>query len=582
MKFSTGVWKIFLIVLLPAALLLGSCTPVAPEIEATVVQTQAEPAQRPNLASDNCAKQGGSLSIEERGELGQVGICYFEDNLQCEEWALLRGDCPAGGVKVTGYGTPASRFCAITGGQYALTASNGAEEEQGTCTFSDGSQCDAWEYYNGKCNPGATTAPTGATIQPFIMEVCNDLAQAMSHTLGDLVPVQSEAPLEDFITGAKGTGCQATVMGSGAQIESPDAVVKSLGSLLAEQGWTEDAILASGGPTGSGAGYRKGEQLCYAAALWKPDDSANCPQDQPISDCDLTPEQQIYTVTLNCGVETTAGQAASEAGVKQIVFDSTRGGFYRDLYIMNIGGYDLSRLTHGEADSFAGPWSPDGQRIVYTTYGLKNSNITVMNVDGSGQRVVDRVEGSDEGFPDWSPDGKRIAFTSRRDGNNEIYLMNADGSNPVRLTNTPGDDFSPSWSPDGAQIAFVSDRDQKAGHYDLYIMNADGSGVTRLTNDPYIDSSPDWSPDGKKIVFRSHHDGPADIYVINVDGRGLINITNNPAEDWAPTWSPDGVWITFQTNRDGNWEVYVMAADGSQPTNLTNDPGDDQMPYWRP
>jgi putative hemolysin len=32
---------------------------------------------------------------------GQYGVCFFEDNRQCEEWALLRGDCPVGGKKVT-------------------------------------------------------------------------------------------------------------------------------------------------------------------------------------------------------------------------------------------------------------------------------------------------------------------------------------------------------------------------------------------------------------------------------------------------------------------------------------------------
>lgn len=111
-----------------------------------------------NPASANCIDKGGKLEIETRGDGGQIGVCYFEDNRQCEEWALLRGECPIGGVKVTGYVTEAARYCAITGGEYAITGMSGAADEQGTCALPGGATCDAWDYYNGKCD--ATTEET--------------------------------------------------------------------------------------------------------------------------------------------------------------------------------------------------------------------------------------------------------------------------------------------------------------------------------------------------------------------------------------------------------------------------------------
>ncbi len=73
--------------------------------------------------------------------------------------------------------------------------------------------------------------------------------------------------------------------------------------------------------------------------------------------------------------------------------------------------------------------------------------------------------------PAWSPDGRRIAFSSLRDGNTEIYLMNADGSGVTRLTYKDDFDSFPAWSPDGRRIAFHSYRD---GNWDIYVMNADG------------------------------------------------------------------------------------------------------------
>ena len=46
----------------------------------------------------------------------------------------------------------------------------------------------------------------------------------------------------------------------------------------------------------------------------------------------------------------------------------------------------------------------------------------------------------------WSPDGEKIAFTSTRDGKTEIYVMNAqDGSNQTRLTDTLASDALPEW-----------------------------------------------------------------------------------------------------------------------------------------
>jgi putative hemolysin len=113
-----------------------------------------------NPASENCVRQGGTLAIQTRGDGGEYGICVFPDNKQCEEWALLRGDCPAGGVEVAGYHTPAAQYCAITGGAYRATANRDTDQEQGTCTFKNGRTCDAGEYFAGTCDPNAEGEPS--------------------------------------------------------------------------------------------------------------------------------------------------------------------------------------------------------------------------------------------------------------------------------------------------------------------------------------------------------------------------------------------------------------------------------------
>lgn len=96
-----------------------------------------------NPASENCVKIGGTLQIAKRGDGGEYGICLFEDNRQCEEWALLQGKCPMGGIKITGYVTPEGIYCALRGGRVL--------ENETVCQLPSGKKCSTQDLYQGKC-----------------------------------------------------------------------------------------------------------------------------------------------------------------------------------------------------------------------------------------------------------------------------------------------------------------------------------------------------------------------------------------------------------------------------------------------
>lgn len=97
-----------------------------------------------NPASTNCQKVGGVTIIKTMGNGGQYGLCQFEDNMACEEWALFNGDCPVGGIKTTGYDTIQQMYCAWLGGKTLAV-------ENPTCTLPNGTICTDEAVYNGTC-----------------------------------------------------------------------------------------------------------------------------------------------------------------------------------------------------------------------------------------------------------------------------------------------------------------------------------------------------------------------------------------------------------------------------------------------
>jgi hypothetical protein len=139
------------------------------------------------------------------------------------------------------------------------------------------------------------TAATGAALQPLSADECAALASSTETALG--VPVQpSTAAVTDPISGSTGSACVLVAAGTGANFASPVAVVEKLSPVVT--GWAVDSRYAADGATGTQAGYTKDGQTLLISAQWSPSPDANCPPDQPISACPLTPEQQIYDVRL--------------------------------------------------------------------------------------------------------------------------------------------------------------------------------------------------------------------------------------------------------------------------------------------
>lgn len=156
----------------------------------------------------------------------------------------------------------------------------------------------------------------------------------------------------------------------------------------------------------------------------------------------------------------------------------------------------------------ASSFSPDGSTLLAThedDLHLQEAEPVALNVDGSGsRRLLD-----DGSSPVFSPDGSRIALIRRTPDyqreygeDTDLYVINADGSGVRRLTRTPGlIELSPSWDPSGERLAYMRlplNRSEEAIFgYRIPMMqvNADGScqtAVISATRTYFF--SPTWQP----------------------------------------------------------------------------------------
>lgn len=258
------------------------------------------------------------------------------------------------------------------------------------------------------------------------------------------------------------------------------------------------------------------------------------------------------------------GVACSEG---RIVFTSKRDG-NQEIYVMDSDGRNQKRLTKNPKYDTHPSWSPDGQKIVFSSL-RKNSKhqLYVMDCDGKNQQRL--TDGWLDMYPSWSPDGQKIAYWSLviADKTPGIYVMDSDGKNRAKLKDNRRTSLS--WSPDSRKIAFVSKVEKGT---EIYVMSADGTNVERLTHDLATKSSPSWSPDGRQVAYAAFRDGPYQIYTVALDGKKPHKLSKSGTSDNYPSWSPDGQMIAFVSLRDAGAreQIHLMTAEGKYRKRLSS------------
>lgn len=232
--------------------------------------------------------------------------------------------------------------------------------------------------------------------------------------------------------------------------------------------------------------------------------------------------------------------------------------------------------------------SHDGRRIAFEGAHNGGSDIYTINADGSNLLRITNGPGYNW-TPAWSPDDDRIAFTSNRDGDNRwnIFIVDVATGDVSQVTNATAMDRFVDWSPDGQYLAFNSNRrDPHPGscypdcEWTLYMAQIGRRAVTALTDG--VGENPGgvtWSPDGKLMAFHALRDGQYDLFLVDAD-LNITRLSNTPENEIHPAFSPDGTRLAFSSDSGGNWDIAITSISAFNPVFYTGHHADDFYPDW--
>ncbi len=250
------------------------------------------------------------------------------------------------------------------------------------------------------------------------------------------------------------------------------------------------------------------------------------------------------------------------------------------LAVMDQDGANVQYLTDSSSIVLAPRFSPDGSRILFTSYASGFPQIYVMDVATLQTRSLGEQEGTMTFAPRFSPDGNTVAFSLERGGNSDIYTLDLNSGQLTQLTNAPSIETAPSYSPDGSQIVFESDR---SGEQQVYIMPASGGEGTRISSGAGRYGTPVWSPRGDMIAFTKQNKGRFHIGVMLTDGSEERLLTSSFLDE-GPTWAPNGRVLMFtreSAGAEGQAQLFAVDVAGLSLRQVpTEGPASD--PSWSP
>ncbi|MEQ1604276.1 MAG: protein kinase [Pyrinomonadaceae bacterium] len=229
------------------------------------------------------------------------------------------------------------------------------------------------------------------------------------------------------------------------------------------------------------------------------------------------------------------------------------------------------------ASTYSGDYriSPDGKMVAYssTQDGPPEAIFVKQTADGAEIRVTKDEWGGVN--PLWSPDGQKIAFSSVRDNRSGIYSIPAFGGNAtmMKIIGANNNVRPLHWSNDEATLFYES-----AGN--LFRVDIATQETAQITNfDPVRGRMRYFSisPDEAKIVYVDQTDGQTDLWVSSIIGGSPVQLTNDKDAEILPRWHPDGQQILYTLYRNNYNQINVAYRDRRPPSQVTRSDSEYKM-----
>jgi dipeptidyl aminopeptidase/acylaminoacyl peptidase len=200
-----------------------------------------------------------------------------------------------------------------------------------------------------------------------------------------------------------------------------------------------------------------------------------------------------------------------------------------ELYISDLEGGNIRRLTDNEYYEAEVSVSPDGEWIVFGRQIDGKMDLWRMRMDGSEEEQITFTDDWQEGAPFFLPDSKTILtrawkrseYGKIRPTPMTVSTVAADGSETIQRTFDQDMNWAPYPAPDGRHYVFV--RVVEDNNWEIFLGDLAGGEPVRLTFNDSFDGFPSLSPDGTKMLF-ARSEGPgfmAGLYTYVMDVSSL-------------------------------------------------------------